>query len=96
MWMIFLFQNVLVKPPTESPGGFALVNNFNSELNGWMPSGLSYADGVVSAIYSPDYGNGSGPSLDSTSFNIDSNMVINIDFPQDRVYLDVAVEPVVL
>ena len=95
MWMIFLFQNVLITPSTGSPGGlgFALVNNFNSELNGWKPSSLAYADGILSAICTPDYGNQSGASLDSTSYNINSNMVIHIDFSQDRVYLDVAVQP---
>jgi hypothetical protein len=93
MWMIFLFQNVLVDPTSETPGGYALVNNFNSEFNGWSPAGLSYADGIVSAVYTPDYGNESGPSQDNTSYDINSNMVINIDFSQDQAYLDVAVQP---
>jgi hypothetical protein len=90
--MLFLLQNTLVDPTSASPTGFALVDNFNSELNGWSPSGLAYADGVLSAIFTPDYGNKSLVSSDSTSFNVNSIMVINIDFSQDRVYLDVAVD----
>lgn len=89
MWMLFLFQNTLVDPASTTPGGFALINNFNSELNGWTPSGLTYANGIISVICTPDYGNQSGPS--STGFNINSNMVISVDFSQDRVFLDVAV-----
>jgi len=92
LWMLFLLQNTLVDPTSASPTGFALVDNFNSELNGWSPSGLAYADGVLSAIFTPDYGNKSLVSSDSTSFNVNSIMVINIDFSQDRVYLDVAVD----
>ena len=93
LWMLFLLQNTMVNPTISSPTGFALVDNFNSELNGWMPTNLAYADGILSVIYAPDFGNGSGVSTDNTSYNVDSIMVINIDFTQDRVYLDVAVQP---
>jgi hypothetical protein len=66
---------------------YALANNFDGALNGWTPSGLAYADGVISVIYTPDSGNqvgGSPPSADST-------MVVTIDFSQDAIYLDVAI-----
>lgn len=96
LWMLFLLQNNIINPtgeittPMMPLGSFALANNFNSELNGWLPSGLTYANGIVSVIYSPDYGNQSGV-VAGGSYNINSNMVVNIDFTQDTVYLDVAV-----
>ena len=71
MWMQFLIQN-----------DYAFPDNFNDELNGWRPSGLAYADGILSITYIPDYGN--------QPDNILSNMVVSIDFTQDKVYLDVA------
>lgn len=80
LWMQFLFSD-----------NFALANNFDAQLNGWMPSGLAYADGIISVIYQPDYGNQlivnetSPPETSS-----DTIMVVNIDFSRDSVYLDVA------
>lgn len=95
LWMQFLLQNNIVDAdasPPELAGSFALTDNWNSELNGWLPSGCAYADGVLSIVYSPDYGNQTGTvGSPPTDYNIDSNMVVNIDFTQDRVYLDVAV-----
>jgi hypothetical protein len=101
LWMQFLLQSNLLNnfpvsspplsPPVDVPGSYALTDNFNSELNGWLPSGLAYADGVLSVVYTPDYGNQTGISADHTSYNIDSNMVVSIDFTTDSVYLDVAV-----
>ncbi len=66
LWMQFLLHN-----------DYALANNFNNSLNGWLPSGLAYADGILSVIYTPD---GAGTS----------NMVVNLDFTQDQAYLDIA------
>ena len=94
MWMQFLFQNNIIDPdssPPQAAGSYALTDNFNSELNSWLLSGLAYADGVLSVICTPDYGNKTGITTDETSYNIDSNMIINIDFTQDSVYLDVGV-----
>jgi hypothetical protein len=79
LWMQFLLDNE-----------YALADNFNEELNGWLPSGLSYADGILSVIYSPDAGNKTGLATDG-GYNVDSNMVVHVDFTQDKVYLDVAV-----
>lgn len=76
LWMQFLLQDT-----------YAMANNFDGNLNGWTPSGLAYADGVISIIYTPDSGNqigGAPPAADST-------MVVTIDFSQDNVYLDVAI-----
>jgi hypothetical protein len=80
LWMQFLLADL-----------FLLVNNFTSSYTsestiGFTPSGLAYADGVISVIYTPDEGAsnitlGSGPA---------STMVLSIDFSQDRAYLDVA------
>lgn len=68
LWMQFLLHDQ-----------FALADNFNGQLNSWTPTGLAYADGVISVSYAPDPG----------STFITSNMVVNIDFTQDKVYLDV-------
>jgi hypothetical protein len=79
LWMQFLLQN-----------NFALADNFNGSLNGWSPSGLAYADGILSVVYTPDAGslfNVSSPPV----YDVDSNMVVNIDFSQDTAYLDVAI-----
>ena len=35
----------------------ALANNFNGAVQGFLPSGVVYADGIVSVIYTPDSGN---------------------------------------
>lgn len=75
LWMQFLLGDTL-----------ALANNFDGALNGWTPTGLTYADGVISVIYSPDSGNqvgGTPPAAQST-------MVVTLDFSQDMVYLDIA------
>lgn len=66
LWMQFLLQNNIRNPlasPPVLPGSYALADNWNSELNGWIPSGCVYADGVLSIVYSPDYGNRSGTSI---------------------------------
>jgi hypothetical protein len=35
----------------------ALANNFNGATQGFLPSGVCYADGIISVTYSPDAGN---------------------------------------
>lgn len=69
---------------------YALTNNYNGSLQGFTPSGLTYADGVLSVIYVPDLGNGAPGSPPLPSDPAQSLMVVNIDFVQDQVYLDVA------
>lgn len=46
LWMQFLLQD-----------NNALANNFNGSVQGFLPSGVVYADGIVSVIYTPDAGN---------------------------------------
>lgn len=46
LWMQFLLQD-----------NNALANNFNGAVQGFLPSGVVYADGIVSVTYSPDAGN---------------------------------------
>jgi hypothetical protein len=79
LWMQFLLSD-----------NFALTNNFNRALDGWTPSALSYADGVISVTYVPD----EGSQIGGLPLATDSNMVVNIDFAQDSVFADVAVLPV--
>ncbi len=102
LWMQFLLND-----------SYALANNFstndpdyaNQLLDGWTPSGLSYADGIISVIYTPDAGayqieGLSVPPSITGPFAIASEtqtgqgpaMVVNIDFTQDSVYLDTAVD----
>lgn len=69
LWMQFLLGD-----------NYAMANNFNGLLNGWTPRDLSYSDGVISIIYTPDLG----------SVTVTSTMIVSIDFVQDSVYLDVA------
>jgi hypothetical protein len=68
-------------------------------VQGFTPSGLSYADGIISIIYTPDAGNqapaiidGSppAPGIPVSGDSSQSHMVVNIDFAQDLAYLDVA------
>jgi hypothetical protein len=35
----------------------ALANDFNGAIQGFLPSGVCYADGIISVTYSPDSGN---------------------------------------
>jgi hypothetical protein len=76
LWMQFLLSDFYLLP-----------NNFDGALNGWTPSGLAYADGLISVIYTPDAGNQTG----GTPPNANSIMVLTIDFSRDAAYLDVAV-----
>ena len=78
LWMQFLIQNQ-----------YALADNWNNALNGWTPSGVIYADGVVSVLYKPDSGNFTG--VDGATYNVNSNLVVHLDFVQDSVYMDMAI-----
>jgi hypothetical protein len=84
LWMTFLLGDNLLLA-----NNFATFNpNFSSDLQGYLPSGLTYANGVISVIYSPDPGAediGFSPPMGTAS-----NMVVNIDFTQDTAYLDIA------
>jgi len=79
LWMQFLLSD-----------NFMLANNFNSSLQGFTPSGLAYADGIVSVIYTPDAGNQSPSSPPVPTDSAQSTMVVSIDFSTDSAYLDVA------
>ena len=46
MWMQFLLGD-----------SNALANNFNGSVQGFTPSAVCYADGVISVTYTPDAGN---------------------------------------
>jgi hypothetical protein len=81
LWMIFLFHdnllltdNFAIDNPNYPPPPMA-------GLQGFMPRGLAYANGIISAVFSPDPG----------SKSITSTMSINIDFTRDSAYLDVAI-----
>ena len=81
LWMTFLLHDQLLL--TDN---FALENPLYpnspplSQLQGFLPRGLAYANGIISVTFSPDPG----------SESITSTMVVNIDFTQDTAYLDVA------
>jgi hypothetical protein len=92
MWMQFALAD-----------GYMMTDNYVSYLSppllavqGFTPSGLSYADGIISITYTPDSGNQS-PALEGTPDPIpipgdsaQSHMVVSIDFSQDSAYVDVA------
>jgi len=68
------------------------VNNLSppqSAIQGFTPSGLSYADGVISIIYTPDDGNQPPTSPPQSGNSSQTHMVVSIDFSQDLAYLDV-------
>lgn len=46
LWMQFLLEDTN-----------ALANDFNGAIQGFLPSGVCYADGIISVTYSPDAGN---------------------------------------
>jgi hypothetical protein len=95
MWMVFVLENTN-----------ALANNFNGAIQGFIPSGVCYADGIISVSYVPNSGNqrsynpAGSPAVASPIIQpypapypivaVNSNMVVNIDFAQDTAYLDVA------
>jgi len=92
MWMEFALAD-----------GYMMTDNYASFLNppqltiqGFTPSGLSYADGIISISYTPDSGN-QPPALVGTpdpepvpGDSTRSHMVVSIDFSQDAAYVDVA------
>lgn len=80
----------------------ALANDFNGAIQGFTPSAVCYADGIVSVTYVPDSGNQASYSPGHSpvfppypspypTIGVTSHMVVNIDFTQDSCYLDVAV-----
>jgi len=77
LWMQFLLND-----------GYALTNNYDGSLQGFLPSALSYANGVISVTYTPDSGNIVGGS----PIGANSRMVVTIDFTKDSAYLDVALD----
>ena len=88
LWMLFLLGDNLSTTPTTSN---ALPDNYNGTIQGFLPSAVCYADGVVSVTYSPDAGNQpSGQAGSPPAEPAQSHLVVSIDFVQDRVYLDVA------
>jgi hypothetical protein len=102
MWMQFLLCDSFMFANDFSTGN---SNYPNPLLNGWNPSGVTYADGIVSVIYTPDIGAysvdaeaaGSPPSLvgpftiQPGAVGSGPNMVLSIDFSHDWAYLDVPV-----
>jgi hypothetical protein len=88
LWMQFLLGD-----------NYALANNFNGSVQGFTPTGVCYADGIISVTYAPDSGNQPNelthPILQPypspyPQIPIQSHMVVSIDFTTDSVYLDVA------
>lgn len=79
LWMQFLMSD-----------SFMMTNNFNQSLQGFTPSGLAYADGVISVTYTPDSGNQTPTSPPVPTDPAQSHMIVSIDFSQDSAYLDVA------
>jgi hypothetical protein len=65
-------------------------------IQGFTPSGLSYADGIISITYTPDSGNqpptlcGTPDPIPQGGDSAQSHMVVSIDFSQDAAYVDVA------
>lgn len=108
--LVILDQSVPVALATSLPlwmqfvlGDFnALANDFDGAVQGFTPSGVCYADGIVSVTYVPDSGNqasyatGHAPLVPPypspyPAVGVTSHMVVSIDFAKDSVYLDVAV-----
>jgi len=95
MWMQFALADEYMMtdnyatwlPPSSPP--------LPPAVQGFTPSGLSYADGIISIVYTPDPGNqppALPPPLDVpvSGDSSQSHMVVSIDFSQDLAYLDVA------
>lgn len=63
--LVILDQATLVSVATSLPlwmqfllsDDFAFANNFNGAIQGFLPSSVCYADGIISVTYSPDAGN---------------------------------------
>jgi hypothetical protein len=111
--LVILDQTISVSVASALPlwmqfvlGDFnGLGNNFDSSIQGFLPSSVCYADGVISVTYTPDAGNEAATSAgfgDILTTNPAPNypivpaqscMVVSIDFSLDTMYLDVAVGP---
>ena len=68
MWMVFYFADDL-----------GLTDNFEAQTIGSLPTGLTWANGVLSVIYTPDAGS---PNQNA--------IALTIDFTQDDIYLEIA------
>jgi hypothetical protein len=79
LWMQFLLSD-----------NYMFGNNFNGSNQGWTPSAVNYADGVISVTYLPDPGNQPPHNPAVPTDPAQSHMVLSIDFTQDGAYLDVA------
>jgi hypothetical protein len=92
LWMLFGLAD-----------GYMMTDNYVSYLNppllaiqGFTPSGLSYADGIISITYTPDSGNqppvlaGTPDPIPQPGDSAQSHMVVSIDFSMDAAYVDVA------
>ena len=113
--LVVLNQTVSVSQASALPlwmqfilGDFnALTNNFDSSIQGFLPAGVCYADGIISVTYTPDAGNEAATALPPAAIlepyttqlpnypivPAQSCMVVSIDFSLDIIYLDVAVGP---
>lgn len=84
LWMTFLIGNGLLL--TDN---FALDNsNYPLNIQGFLPAGLAYANGIISVVYSPDPG--AEDIGVASAWGTASHMVVNIDFTRDIAYLDIA------
>jgi hypothetical protein len=108
--LVILDQSVPVSVATALPlwmqfilsDNTMLANDFDGAVQGFSPSSVCYADGIISVTYTPDPGNQPGYSQSQHPIltpypapypvvGVDSNMVVSVDFGQDSAYLDVAV-----
>jgi hypothetical protein len=71
LWMQFILADSL-----------ALTDNFNGSLQGFQPTSVCCASGIISVTYTPDPG--------SSAVEPSTAMIVHLDFTQDNVYLDVA------
>lgn len=56
----------------------ALTNNFNSSVQGFLPTSVCYADGVVSVTYTPDSGNQPYPNPFVTANILATSVTSNV------------------
>ena len=81
LWMTFLFQNGLMLADNFAMGSYNFpVLSPPVDRMGFTPRGLSYANGKLTVVFSPDPG----------SESITSAMAVTVDFTKDSAYLDVA------
>jgi hypothetical protein len=86
MWMIFLLADALAFTnnfgqtggDAFGDGGFGDVGFGGAENNGWLPFSIQYSSGVITVCCSPDVGSQSSTKM----------MAVNLDFTQDKAYVD--------